>query len=375
MSGQFRVAGVVSLVLILGAACGQSDEQKLQAVREQVQAKSGKDAELVPLGSVSNMLLPELKQKAKANPDSFELQYELASRALQAGELPFALQAARRAVELRPESNQAKELLAQGLQTAGQADQAAGLWMELVASGRPYSPLTDSNLGNFYKSKGRFDEAERHYRKALDSVEEPGQRQLIEVNLADLYLRQDRNDEASSLLRAALESAPEMPYAHLLLGRMAFTGGDMTKAASELEREIAIRPDSWEAYYLLGLSHGRMQPPQLERAAQDFQRLEALRPGEGPYFRAILADLHVDGGDPARGKALAEEALAGLPVFREDLRNAAYHALAKALHKLGDEAQAREYAQKFRQSVAQTNPNDPEQRRRNREIEELFGRG
>jgi tetratricopeptide (TPR) repeat protein len=353
--------------MALLGACSQNDEKAAESIREQLKGKT-----IVPVGEASKLLLPDLKAKAKEKPDDFQTQFDLARAASQAHEFDVALEAAEKATRLDPTSIPAKEIYAQCLHQVGKMAEAGGQWEEIIASGKPHSTLVESNLGNLYKLQGRLQDAEQLYRKAMESGQDETHG-LVFLNLADLQIKLEKFDEAVQTIQKGLGADPKQQYAHQLLGRIAFLKGDFEGAVRELNTELERRPSAWEAYFLIGLAQGRMTPPQLDKAEEAFAKLSEMRPSDAAYFKALMADLYIDGGQVEKGRTLATEALGELASFREDQRNAAYHALAKAYLKLGDQTQANEFRDKFRQSVGQTDANDPEQRRRNREMDSLFG--
>jgi tetratricopeptide (TPR) repeat protein len=360
---------IAATAMLIGVAgCSQSEEKSLESVREQVAGK-----QVVAVGDGSKLVLPEVKAQAEKKPDDFQAQLDLAKVAAEARDWDVAVQAAERATRLDPSSIAAKEVYAQCLQQQGRMDEATAQWEAIVASGQPHSPLIDTNLGNSYKMQGRLQDAERMYLKALEDKD--GTHGLVFLNLADLQIKLGKYDEATQTILAGLAEDPKQRYAHGLLGRIAFLKGDYESAVGELGIELGIRPTAWEAYFLLALAQGRRQPPQMEKAEECFSQLAQLRPSDTGYHKALLADLYLDIGQLEKGKALALEALSEVPAFRQDQRSAVYHALSKAHLKLGDRTQAAEFHTKFRQSLGQTDSNDPEQRRRIREMDSLFGGG
>jgi len=355
-----------ALFTLLVGACSNGDEKALQAIREQTKGKK-----FIPLGQTSKLLLPDLKAKAKEHPDDFQTQFDLAQAASEAQDWDTALQAAEAATRLDPKSVPAKEIYAQCLHQSGRLGDASAQWEAIVASGETHKALDDVNLANMYKMQGRLAEAERLYLKALEAGDET--HGLVYPNLADLQIKLEKYDEATKTLKEGLEKDPKALYLHHLLGLVAFSKSDFTTAIAEFNHEIERRGGAWELYFLIGLSEGRLQPPQLDKAEEALAKATELRPSDAAYFKASLADLYVDAGQTEKGKTLATEALAEMPVFREDQLGVAYHALAKAYLKLGDQAQAKEFHDKFQQGLAKTESSDPEQRRRIREMDSLFG--
>jgi len=76
-------------------------------------------------------------------------------------------------------------------------------------------------------------------------------------NIARAYTQLGKNSTAKYVLNRALDVRDE-PQSHLLLGKIAFTEGNLTQARAELEKAVAYLPDSPDVLNNLGLICARM---------------------------------------------------------------------------------------------------------------------
>jgi predicted CXXCH cytochrome family protein len=113
---------------------------------------------------------------------------------------------------------------------------------ECVASERFNAdrPEGQSALGDLAARRGRTQEAEAAYRKALeiDPTFEPAA-----LNLADLQRAAGHDDEAERILRAALGRAPRSAPAHYALGLALVRQKHLPEALAELRQAVTLAPD------------------------------------------------------------------------------------------------------------------------------------
>ncbi|MDQ6894171.1 MAG: tetratricopeptide repeat protein [Acidobacteriota bacterium] len=117
---------------------------------------------------------------------------------------------------------------------------------------------------------GRYPEAERAYRKAL----EVGPREPDAVEeLASLLLRVDRPRDAESLIARWKAGAPATPQMHLLLARALGSERRWPEAIAEARRAVDLDPSRGDAWLTLGmLETDRGDSP---AALEAFRRAEA----------------------------------------------------------------------------------------------------
>ena len=100
---------------------------------------------------------------------------------------------------------------------------------------------------------GREEEAERHFRKAVELG--AGEARL---DLGAFLFRQGRMEEASKLLETAVQSDPESARANLESGRVLLQRGQLEAAAKRLEKATQRNPSDWNAHLLLGRAYQRL---------------------------------------------------------------------------------------------------------------------
>ena len=81
---------------------------------------------------------------------------------------------------------------------------------EAALKASPAFPEAHFDLGMVYEREGRFNEAEREYKTALDMFP-PEQRRNVQMTLARFYMDRERLPEAEPLLQELLVQAPDDP--------------------------------------------------------------------------------------------------------------------------------------------------------------------
>ena len=128
-------------------------------------------------------------------------------------------------------------------------------------------------LGLIAQQEGHYEDAMRHYRRAIDLNARPAG---AYVNLASALQELGRVEEARRALEAALVADPSLAIAHLNLGNMHAIAGDLAAARASFERAIELDPDLALAHEHLGRVHlieGRAAP-----AEREFRRALDLNP-------------------------------------------------------------------------------------------------
>jgi predicted O-linked N-acetylglucosamine transferase (SPINDLY family)/cytochrome c-type biogenesis protein CcmH/NrfG len=123
-------------------------------------------------------------------------------------------------------------------------------------------------------------------------------------------LRDGRRAEGLALAEQATTQLPDDARAHALLARALIAAGDPARAATAVDRALAIDPDSVAAW---------IERSALARIAGDgdalraaLERLVALAPGHAG-FALDLARVHEGSGDLAAAEAVLDRALAAAP--------------------------------------------------------------
>ncbi|MBI4423137.1 MAG: tetratricopeptide repeat protein [Elusimicrobia bacterium] len=137
---------------------------------------------------------------------------------------------------------------------------SADLWTR-VLSLNPGSHTAHNNLANHLWAKGKTDEAEEHYRQALEA--QPLYAPSL-TNLGGMLLMKGRRTEAMDFLRRSLRLKPGQPEARNNLGVALLGQGRPMEAALEFAEALRIRPgwkpaqDNLRAALLTANARGRV---------------------------------------------------------------------------------------------------------------------
>ncbi len=193
---------------------------------------------------------------------------------------------------------------------------------------------------------GRPDEAIRIVRDILAADPEASAAAYDILGASDIA----KNDleRAAENFRKALSLDPELMNAHYRLGWIAEKQGRLPEAAAEYEKEIDITPGHFKALYNLARVYHATGRPDQEREALE-KCLEADPKFAPTYF--YLARLDLERGERyAEGIELARKGLDLKPAPAE--LPFGYSLLAELYKRTGDEARARECADKARALAA-----------------------
>lgn len=155
---------------------------------------------------------------------------------------------------------------------------------------RGYQWDAQYNLGNVFMDRGRFDQAVRHYRYAVqlrpDSVP-------ALVNAATCYNLMGQDTQAEKALRQAIQAEPNHVAGHLNLGLLLGELGRFPEAAAEFRATLRLDPNSAVAAYNLAEILKADQPSE---ALVWYRKAADVRPGEGKYGYALALYLAQSGG-------------------------------------------------------------------------------
>jgi len=204
------------------------------------------------------------------------------------GDLPAAIAAAQRAVQLRPGDAESSALLAVYLTEAGRAREAVDFLS-------PWLKRTDDDLdvlnalGVALATAGRPREALQVLGRARSA--HPTNTQTL-VNIGTVFLAGGDLVRARQAFEAALDMDPGVARAHNSLGVIAAREGHMPEAIERWKRAAALNPDDYQTLFNLG--------SELWRAG----RHEEAR----PYLEAYLRDAPpaLEARDMARVRTLLE---------------------------------------------------------------------
>jgi tetratricopeptide (TPR) repeat protein len=117
---------------------------------------------------------------------------------------------------------------------------AEGLWADTVAK-RPANARAHHNLGLAVQNLGRFEEAERHLRRARELA--PGSPEPL-YNLALVLTRLERPAEAIALYQEALKLGPDHAATHNNLANLLLAAGRSDEAGRHYTEAVRLQPDS-----------------------------------------------------------------------------------------------------------------------------------
>lgn len=227
----------------------------------------------------------------------------------------------------------------------------------------PEAALAEYRLGVDAARAGRIADAEAHYRRTLESIPAfPG----AWLNLGNVLAAGSRADEAIACYERALALRPDYALARYNLGNALLMLGRFDEARTQYRRVLAQAPEDIAARFNLGLAQLRLGA--VDAAVACFERISTIRPEFAPVWSNLGKAWHAAGrADKAipcleRALTLRPDAdtlssllLAQLYVEGNDpaSTNAARHAYADLV-----EAPLRKYWSPH------DNPRDPERRLR-----------
>ena len=138
-------------------------------------------------------------------------------------------------------------------------------------------------LANCLISVDRAEDADRHYRLALETL---GKSALAHYYYGLSLRRQEKLEAAEAEFRSALEADSQLAEASLNLGMILNRTGRQAKAVGVLERAIADAPDLARLYYTLGRIYSRLGKS--EQASTMMRRFEALKADEAEQSRRLI---------------------------------------------------------------------------------------
>lgn len=132
------------------------------------------------------------------------------------------------------------------------------------------------NLGLCYDYLGKYDEAVRHYRRAVDLNRRQSQPSpWPPLNLAITLLALNSLTEAETHLREALRYDARLAQAHYQLGQALEKQNRYTEAVQALTQAVTLDPMYPEPHYTLGRIYQRQG--EKKKAAQEFETFQKLK--------------------------------------------------------------------------------------------------
>ncbi len=237
---------------------------------------------------------------APANPRAHN---NLALALQEAGTVAQANEHFARAVELDPGYVWARYNWGTSLLEEGRLDEALVQLEEAVRLAPDHADAR-LNLGNALVRSGRVSEAVEQYEGVLRLRPEPD----ALFNLGVAYFDAGQDERAAARFRSALRMDPDLPDAHVYLGRLSERRGEAASAAEARFREaLRLRPGHPEATRRLAMLLAR--DGRYGEAAQWFRALTRIAPND--------AEAHANLGNSLLVQGLAREAISS---YEEALR-------------------------------------------------------
>ena len=136
------------------------------------------------------------------------------------------------------------------------------------------------SLGLCYDYLGKYDEAVKHYRRAVElNAQQPQPTGWPHLNLAITLLAQNKVTEAETELRAAIRHDAQLPQAHYQLGLALEKLNKTAEAIAALEESARLDKQYAEPHYALGRLYQKQgDKVKAQAALAKFQELKAAQP-------------------------------------------------------------------------------------------------
>jgi len=260
----------------------------------------------------------------------------LALALLQGNDIPGALQAAKLAAGLQPESAQAQSTLSMVHFFAGQIDEAERAAKKAVEL-NPFSPFALLTQGRIYISRGQNDRG----RQALQQAQALAPNlPLTHIELGGLYVRLDMLPRAEKSFKSALALDKNSADAHTGLGAVYYLTGKTDAAIAEHQEAIRLDPTNTTA--VSNLAELYLREGNLVEARMLLEKASLDQPERGILY-ARLSEISLMRQELHDAQEFARRAVALLPASA-----VAHYQLGRVYLEQGRSAQAE---QQFRQAV------------------------
>ena len=193
-----------------------------------------------------------------------------------------------------------------------------------VSDQQARSLRADLALAKQHHAAGRLSQAERLYRKVLQSY--PSQPEALRL-LGVIARQAGKHDLAIELIKKAVAARPDHPGAHNNLGNVLLDLGRTDEAVACFNKSLAVRPDYAEAHYNLGRAF--QLTGQRDEAEASYRRALAIQPDYAEAHNN-LGNALLDMGRLSEAVASFDQAIAINPRLAE-----AHYNRANALEALG----------------------------------------
>lgn len=134
------------------------------------------------------------------------------------------------------------------------------------------------SVGLCQEALGKYDEAIRAYRQAVQLNHKPTCSPWPGLNLGALLVKINRLDEAEGALKDSLQCDDRFPNAHYQLGLLLEKQGRDAEAIEQLQKAVSLKPDFADPYYALGRAFRRVgEKTKAQLAFDTFQKLKKAK--------------------------------------------------------------------------------------------------
>ena len=190
------------------------------------------------------------RRAIEIKPDYEEAHYNLANALDRQGKRDEAINQFEKALEINPDFAAAHNNLGTALLNQGRLEAASGQYHQAIEKDPAYAEA-HNNLGFLLAKQGRPADAIEEYRKAIELKPD---RAEFYSNLGNLLAAQGRATEAVKQLQKAVELEPENAKVRYNLANMLFAQGQWRGAVENYQQALKQMPDSVRAHYQLGLA-------------------------------------------------------------------------------------------------------------------------
>ena len=214
------------------------------------QPSTSSSASRKPTATRSAAVERRLSEAVRANPESFEAHYQLASFYLQQGKLQAALPHLIRARAIDPTHYASGHDLALALLETGKLDDARAQIMQMLRAAE--TAELHNLLGNVEERAGNLVAAAEEYQRAAHT--DPTEEHLFDWGNNLLQLR--AFEEATQVFTAAIARHPQSARLHVGLGIAAYSRGQYEDAVKSMCQAADLAPSDPRPYQFLGEMYG-----------------------------------------------------------------------------------------------------------------------
>jgi choline-sulfatase len=275
-------------------------------------------------------------QMLRERPGFADCHLQMSRIAAVEGNLPVAMAAASKAVQLSPGKEAARLHLASLFRSRGDLDGAIAQYQQALVS-EPDSLEAKTLLGRALAEKGRVDEAVGTLRSAVASRPESAEA-LTQLGFA--LAKQGKLEDAVKSYRQALALEPDSAETHAYLGSALASQGNLDEAIVHFDQALRVKPDHAELHDWLGVALREKGRP--EEALVQFREAVRLDPA--------LAMPHLNLGRALKQQGKVDEAVQHYrQAIAIDPRLAAAHNSLGSV--LGSQGRLPEAIREFREAI------------------------